>query len=308
MIASAFVAATSAPSSMTANGACIGLRLPDRTNPVTELRNIHAPLVFRSPIFVLVKAPPTDIPDSQGFETEPSDVAQARMQRLLSGSQAALRHALALRQMQALHRIALHRSHFNPNQPRVPAGNPDGGQWTATGGGLGTRLAAADKPRPGRFALVLEVIKRLIEAYRSENGLWDLFGHEEGTVAWTEFNGTDIYGSSSGLPTYTRVDRAAALEMRNILVQKYPELKGRDNIGQMPINAIFHAETTVLLRAARANGGTLAGRTLEVFVDGRLCNNCKPVLPKVGLELGNPTVTFIDHTGKSLTMRNGKWN
>jgi hypothetical protein len=77
------------------------------------------------------RRPPTEIPDSQGRETEPSHVAQARIQRLLSGSQAALRHALALRQMQALHRIALHRSHYNPNQPRVPAGNPDGGQWTA---------------------------------------------------------------------------------------------------------------------------------------------------------------------------------
>ena len=26
---------------------------------------------------------------------------------------------------------------FDPNQPRVPAGNPDGGQWTGTGGGGG---------------------------------------------------------------------------------------------------------------------------------------------------------------------------
>jgi hypothetical protein len=263
---------------------------------------------FDPPFSSWSRRPPTGVPDSQGLETEPSDVAQARMQRLLSGSQAALRHALALRQMQALHRIALHRSQYNPNQPRVPAGNPDGGQWTSAGGGIGIRLAAADKPRPGRFALALEVIKRLIEAYRSENGFWDLFGHKDGTVAWIKLNGADIYGSNSDLPTYTRVDRAAALEMRNILVQKYPELKGRDSIGQMPINAIFHAETTALLRAARANGGTLAGRTLEVFVDGRLCNNCKPVLPKVGLEVGNPTVTFIDHTGKSLTMRNGRWD
>jgi hypothetical protein len=26
---------------------------------------------------------------------------------------------------------ARHPSHFDPNQPRVPAGNSDGGQWTA---------------------------------------------------------------------------------------------------------------------------------------------------------------------------------
>ena len=61
------------------------------------------------------------------------EIAQARIQRLLSGSQAALRGALALRHMHALHRIAFHHSHYNPNQPRVPAGHPDGGQWTKGG-------------------------------------------------------------------------------------------------------------------------------------------------------------------------------
>jgi hypothetical protein len=40
--------------------------------------------------------------------------------------------------IEAKHRTAWHRSHFNPNQPRVPAGNPDGGQWTSAGGGGGT--------------------------------------------------------------------------------------------------------------------------------------------------------------------------
>ena len=29
---------------------------------------------------------------------------------------------------------------FNPNQPRVPAGNPDGGRWTGSGGGGGSGL------------------------------------------------------------------------------------------------------------------------------------------------------------------------
>ena len=29
---------------------------------------------------------------------------------------------------------------YSPNQPRVPAGNPDGGQWTDGGGGA-TRIA-----------------------------------------------------------------------------------------------------------------------------------------------------------------------
>ena len=32
------------------------------------------------------------------------------------------------------------KANFDPNQPRVPAGNPDGGQWTDAGGGTGGRL------------------------------------------------------------------------------------------------------------------------------------------------------------------------
>ena len=32
--------------------------------------------------------------------------------------------------------------HYNPNQPRVPAGNPDGGQWTSTGLSDGYRVYA----------------------------------------------------------------------------------------------------------------------------------------------------------------------
>jgi hypothetical protein len=39
------------------------------------------------------------------------------------------------------------KTNFDPNQPRVPAGNPDGGEWTDGGGGGSTRLAQA---RPGR--------------------------------------------------------------------------------------------------------------------------------------------------------------
>ncbi len=38
---------------------------------------------------------------------------------------------------------------FSPNQPRVPAGNPDGGQWTGSGGGGGGSQAgrdASDRP------------------------------------------------------------------------------------------------------------------------------------------------------------------
>jgi hypothetical protein len=52
---------------------------------------------------------------------------------------------------------------------------------------------------------------------------------------------------------------------------------------------------------------TLAGQTLEVFADRPMCGSCLTVLPKLGFELGNPTVTFIDNVGKRLIMRDGDW-
>jgi hypothetical protein len=38
-----------------------------------------------------------------------------------------------------------------------------------------------------------------------------------------------------------------------------------------------------------------------------VCRNCKSILPYVGLELGNPTVTFIESDGSMMTMQDGKW-
>jgi hypothetical protein len=240
----------------------------------------------------------------------PRPASHVRTERLLldAGSAARLRHKLALMDITAQH-IAGHRSHFDPNQPRVPAGNPDGGQWTSSDGGAARRLAAADTPR-GRgpaLAILLEIAKRVIERYRSEHGLWDLFGHKRGTVAVTTIDGTDVFGSNSRSPTYTSADWAAAITMRNTLVGKYPKDFPHEHVGRMPNAAFFHAETTLLLRAARQNGGTLAQRTLTVHVDEKLCNNCETVLPYVGMELGNPTVTFVDPTGATNTMRDGAW-
>jgi hypothetical protein len=38
------------------------------------------------------------------------------------------------------------KANFDPNQPRVPRGNPDGGQWSSAGGGSGrTRLAQTSR-------------------------------------------------------------------------------------------------------------------------------------------------------------------
>jgi hypothetical protein len=240
-----------------------------------------------------------------------SATSRERTERLLSGASGAreLLHRLVLSDIELKHRLTQHRSHFNPQQPRVPAGSPEGGQWTSTGGS-GMRLAAADRPRFGLHAfsvIAAELAKRVIEAYRSENGLWDLFGHKRGAVTVTTVDGTDVFGSNSGSPTYTASDYAAVVRLRDKLAEKYPKELSAKNIGLMPHNALFHAETTVLLRAARQNGGSLTGRTLTVFGDTRMCNNCEYVLPYVGLELGNPTVTFVDPDGSTRMMRDGSW-
>ena len=84
---------------------------------------------------------------------------------------------------------------YRPDQPRVPAGNPDGGRWTGEGGGGRTQLAASGRPPVGPAAalvLALELALKVIDAYRSENGLWDLFGRRLGTVASTTIDGKTI--------------------------------------------------------------------------------------------------------------------
>jgi hypothetical protein len=73
----------------------------------------------------------------------------ARLQHLLQGASdaAALAHKLRILDIEAAHRLGLHRSHFNPDQPRVPAGHSDGGQWTRDGASeppSSVRLAALD--------------------------------------------------------------------------------------------------------------------------------------------------------------------
>jgi hypothetical protein len=37
-----------------------------------------------------------------------------------------------------------------------------------------------------------------------------------------------------------------------------------------------------------------------------MCSSCRKLLPYIGLELGNPTVTFVDHIGRRIIMRDGK--
>src|SRR5262249_45264882 len=80
---------------------------------------------------------------SDGSDT----AARARTERLLRGANdvAALRHRLPFENAPAPHPLA---PHYNPDQPRVPKGNPDGGEWTSTGSS-GVRPAALDRKSEG---------------------------------------------------------------------------------------------------------------------------------------------------------------
>jgi hypothetical protein len=198
---------------------------------------------------------------------------------------------------------------FNPNEPRVPAGSREGGQWTSGGGGQ-VRLASSDMPRLGpksRLAIAIEVARMAIKLFRDRNLLHNLFGQKEGTVTYTELNDTAVYGVNSESPEFKDRDMIAAEGLRSNLILKHPDVMATQNIGQAPNNAVFHAETTVLLRAARANGGSLAGKSLEIHVDRPMCPSCNRILPLVGLELGDPAVTFIGPSGVPKTMRGGAW-
>jgi hypothetical protein len=228
---------------------------------------------------------------------------------------------------------------YDPNQPRVPAGNPDGGQWTTTGGTAGTSGAgaaetsghgAADMPwsdgdwnptdvsdakrrRPRRERPPLpeggpfKEFWQAIQGFRAKY-LKDLFGNtDEGVVACTKLNGQEVCGTNALSRAYRPDDDVRAKRLRATLIEKYPQIFETETVGWIPNDALFHAETTVLLRAANENGGTLAGQHLVVAVDEVMCPSCQRVLPKVGLELGNPTVTFVDRYGPSRIMQNGEW-
>ncbi len=73
------------------------------------------------------------------------------------------------------------------------------------------------------------------------------------------------------------------------------------------LNAVFHAEATLLMRMARRRGGTLAGEDLTAHADRAMCRSCQKMLPLIGLELGNPTVTFVGPLGTVGTIHDGEW-
>ena len=129
----------------------------------------------------------------------------------------------------------------------------------------------------------------------------------DGTVAFTEVDGQAVFGVNANAQGYTARDEAMARDMRQRLIERYPDLMATGNIGQKPNDALFHAEANALMRAAEPYGGTLAGRTIEMRVDRRMCDSCDAVLPPLAAQIGNPTVRIIDGTGALWIMRDGTW-
>ena len=59
----------------------------------------------------------------------------SRADRMRRDAEATLRFVRGPNHLDDLQRIISRHSHYDPNQPRVPAGHHDGGQWTRVGGG-----------------------------------------------------------------------------------------------------------------------------------------------------------------------------
>jgi hypothetical protein len=151
-----------------------------------------------------------------------------------------------------------------------------------------------------------------IDIYRTINNAPNLFGEpiwpqDKDTVAVGMADDQLFVGVNRWAPGYTAADLARAIDARNDLIQKYPDVMATGNIGAIPNNSLFHAEPNLLIRAAY-RFGSLENRTIEMEVDREICYSCCQVLPKLGLELGNPYVVIVERgTGTRSEMWNGQW-
>ena len=194
------------------------------------------------------------------------------------------------------------------------AGKPATG-WLTSPNSVEGEIARAQSERQEAEIRLRELAREeprdLMDAFRRQHGL-DLLGdpiwsREQNSVSTCQVEGNPYLGVNSQALTYSSRDNSRAEQLRDALIQDFPKRMNTDNIGHFPNNAVFHAEATCLLRAARANRGSLAGKTIEVTVDREICPSCIRLLPIIGLELGNPTVTFTSPSGRVRTMRDGSW-
>ena len=127
----------------------------------------------------------------------------------------------------------------------------------------------------------------------------------EGTVAFADVDGQPVFGVNSNAPGYTVRDETMAQQIRDKLIALHPDIMATGNIGYKPNDALFHAEANALLRAADLAGGSLAGRTIDMRVDRRLCRSCEVVMPVMALQIGNPTLRITDGVGQVFIIQGG---
>jgi hypothetical protein len=112
---------------------------------------------------------------------------------------------------------------FNPDQPRVPRGNPDGGEWTDGNDGR-VRVTASDTPRLGsKLAIAVELARQAIKFFRDQNLLNNLFGQKEGTVTYTKLDDLAVFGVNSDSPESQ--NNCAARSSRSILMRWPPKTR-----------------------------------------------------------------------------------
>lgn len=104
------------------------------------------------------------------------------------------------------------RAGFNPNQPRVPAGLPEGGQWTDADGPFGSRpLDLADEERNGGHAIRFHVGK-------SDRFLIARVRQKQSAVRW-----------ASRIPRIGRIVRKATL-VREFEASSFPSLSAANKL------------------------------------------------------------------------------
>lgn len=151
-----------------------------------------------------------------------------------------------------------------------------------------------------------------IDSYRTINNATDLFGrpvwpNHRGTVAVARIDGDIYFGVNSKAPGYSDADWNLAAGLRDQMALEHPELIRGESRGSRPLDAVFHAEANLLIRASRYVG-SLVKRSIEVQVDRPVCWSCEQALPKVGLELGDPYVTIREvRSGRASVMWQGEW-
>ncbi len=195
---------------------------------------------------------------------------------------AATRFEIAMRR----HDRAL-KANFNPNQPRVPRGNPDGGQWTS-GGGNGQKPTNGGEPKTpeekppksrDRTAVLKTIARRILEAGETAVNIAKL-------SAWIRTYSPTIESYNDPPRSLDEPQRAAATplpgyDVHHIVQQNQKGVFGTELI-ESPENKLLiprmkHWDINKWYQTENPNFG---GKTPQQYVNGR---NWK-VQREVGLE------------------------